>query len=139
MYAYNEELETKYFNGYGVKLKTHNSEKTAYCNSIIQLLINIDRAFAHDLYVQIYEYDKEDPILKQLKVIIDNARETLESNRERISLNKSSKKHIVGLTKSDSIPMPPVHNDPINTDKLVKTVVNEFKDSLDLKNKAKKQ
>jgi hypothetical protein len=139
MFAYDTELESKYFNGYGIKLKSHNSEKMAYCNAIIQVLINIDREFAHDLYVQIYLYDKDDPLIKQLKVVIDNAREMLESNKDRIALTKSAKNNIAGINEFDTIHMPPIQANPINTEKLVKCVTTEFKDSLELKNKAKKQ
>ena len=83
MFAYTSKLDSKYFSLFGAQLKSHHSSKVGYCNSIIQVLLNIDRVFSHDLYVQIYEYQKEDPILKELKKVIDEIREVLQGIEDK--------------------------------------------------------
>jgi hypothetical protein len=142
MYAYRTQMDSIYFNGYGVKLKSSkDNPKVSYCNSVLQFLINIDRRLSHDLFAQIYDYGGDDMVLKELKTVFHHIADILEGNRERmdnlvesdIGMSKNPKKKTEILDTENPV------DTPVGTHNLVKICQVEFKESLDLKNKANKQ
>lgn len=143
MYAYRTEMDSMYFNGYGVKLKSsRDNSKTSYCNAVLQFLINIDRRLSHDLFAQIYDYGGDDMVLKELKIVFHQIADILEVNRERmdnlvesdIGMSNKPKKKTEILDAEN-----PAETTPVETHNLLKVCQVEFKESLDLKNKANKQ
>ena len=84
MFPYLKEADSKYFNGYGVKLSSNDSSKNSYCNAIIQLLINLDRSLGYELFCEIYSYEGTDTILTELKVILAEAAKIFEANKDRM-------------------------------------------------------
>ena len=48
MFPYQKEADEKYFNGYGVKLGSNENSKNSYVNSILQILINLDRKLSYE-------------------------------------------------------------------------------------------
>jgi len=139
MFAYSHEMDSKYFNGYGVKLKAHDNSKVSYCNAILQMLINLDRQFSYDLFMQVYSYEGDDMVVIALKKVLNKIADIFEANRGRME----------NLVQSDmSLGKTPPENKgsihefanpaeiPVDTEELVKVCQVEFKDSLNLKNKS---
>jgi len=126
MFPYTKpEEDPKYFNGYGVKLMYNNSPKNSYCNSILQLLININRKLAYELFVEIFDYDSDDSILQQLKEVLRQIAQVFEDNKERLSeLLESDFGHQkkTGKKQDKSSPSESPAKTFINTASLVKEI-----------------
>ena len=84
MFPYQKEADEKYFNGYGVKLGSNENSKNSYVNSILQILINLDRKLSYELFFEIYSYEGNDAILSELKTILKEAAKIFEANKERM-------------------------------------------------------
>ena len=143
MFPYSKHADDKYFNGYGVKLEAHSSARNSYCNSILQLLINIDRKFAHELFAEIFYYEGDDSTLKELKTVLDHIRKILEANKDRMENLRESDVSLgrtpPAMRKETIIDGENPVDTPVDTANLVKWCETEFKDSLDPKNRSGNQ
>lgn len=99
MFPYQKEADDKYFNGYGVKLSFNQNSKNSYLNSILQILINLDRKLTYELFCEIYSYEGTDAILNELKVVLKEAAKIFEANKERMQALLDSDA-VLGKSKS---------------------------------------
>lgn len=139
MFAHKDQDE-KYFSYYGVKLDANRNSKQSYVNSVLQLMTNVDREFAREIYEQMYQYQGDDKILNQLGIIFDLIREPLE-NRDGLELFDSE----ISIGKTPPKPRGSVVQEPkeievisIQPD-LIKIYQDEFKMDLRWKGEQTKQ
>ena len=76
MFRHSSQSE-KLFTHYGVKLDANKDSRMSYINAIIQLMINIDREFAREVFAYMMEYKKDDKFIIQLSVMFEQIREVL--------------------------------------------------------------
>lgn len=122
MFPYKNKIDPKFFNGYGVKLAGNGDSRNSYLNATLQLLLNIDRSFTYELFLQIFYYEGKDEPLLALKKVLDEIRDLLEGNRDRMD-NLMDSDCSLGKTppkKKDTVTSPNPAEDPIDTKELVR-------------------
>jgi hypothetical protein len=76
---------------------------------VLQVLLNIDRSFSHELYVQIYDFESDDHVLNELKTVVNQIRTALTDEEGK---------------KSDS--------EAVDAQGILKAMASQYKESLEL-------